>query len=129
MDIGRIFEPFYTKKQMGRSGTGLGMAVVWGTVKDQGGYIDIHSKKDEGTTFDLYFPTTREAPSDTPPSEAVENYMGNGESILVVDDAPEQREIASGILTKLGYSVTSVSVVSRRWTISRTTRSIWWFST
>jgi two-component system, cell cycle sensor histidine kinase and response regulator CckA len=42
-DIGKIFEPFYTKKKMGKSGTGLGMAVVWGTVKDHGGYIDVKS--------------------------------------------------------------------------------------
>ena len=58
-DIERIFEPFYTKKAMGRSGTGLGMAVVWGTVKDHSGYIDVKSKVYEGSTFTLYFPLTR----------------------------------------------------------------------
>ncbi|NTW07136.1 MAG: PAS domain S-box protein, partial [Syntrophaceae bacterium] len=59
-DIGKIFEPFYTKKVMGRSGTGLGLAVVWGTVKDHNGYIDVQSKENEGSTFTLYFPVTRE---------------------------------------------------------------------
>jgi len=59
-DIERIFEPFYTKKVMGRSGTGLGMAVVWGTVKDHEGYIDVESVQGEGTTFTLYFPVTRQ---------------------------------------------------------------------
>ena len=55
-DIDRIFEPFSTKKVMGRSGTGLGMTVVWGTVKDHKGHIDIESAVGKGTTFTLYFP-------------------------------------------------------------------------
>ena len=59
-DMKRIFEPFYTKKKMGKSGTGLGLAVVWGTVKDHKGYIDLHSTEGNGTTFTLYFPVTRE---------------------------------------------------------------------
>lgn len=58
-DVERIFEPFYTKKKMGRSGTGLGMAVVWGTIKDHKGYIDIQSTPRKGTIFTLYFPATR----------------------------------------------------------------------
>jgi PAS domain S-box-containing protein len=59
-DIERVFEPFYTKKSMGRSGTGLGMAVVWGTVKDHRGYIDIKSEEGSGTAITLYFPVTRQ---------------------------------------------------------------------
>ena len=59
-DIDRLFEPFYTKKKMGRtSGTGLGVDVVWGTVKDHRGYIDLRSAMGQGTTFTLYFPVTR----------------------------------------------------------------------
>jgi signal transduction histidine kinase len=58
-DMGKIFEPFYTKKKMGRSGTGLGMAVVWGTVKDLKGYIDIKSVLGTGTSISLYFPVTQ----------------------------------------------------------------------
>ncbi|SLM30103.1 putative Histidine kinase [Desulfamplus magnetovallimortis] len=54
-DQERIFEPFYTKKTMGRSGTGLGMAVVWGTMQDHNGYINIKSKMNQGTTFELFF--------------------------------------------------------------------------
>jgi len=60
-DIEKIFEPFYTKKKMGRSGTGLGMAVVWGTVKDHNGYIHFESAEGRGTTFTLYFPVTRKS--------------------------------------------------------------------
>ena len=59
-NIEKIFEPFYTKKTMGRSGTGLGLAIVWGTVKDHSGYIDVQTKVGEGTTFTLYFPVTSE---------------------------------------------------------------------
>ena len=108
-DLERIFEPFYTKKSMGRSGTGLGMAVVWGTVKDHQGYIDIQSKEGEGTSITLYFPVTRKAFKKEVDLVSMESLMGHGESILVVDDIKEQREIASEILEKLGYTVITVS--------------------
>ncbi len=108
-EIHRIFEPFYTKKVMGRSGTGLGMTVVWGTVKDHKGYIDIESAKGKGTRFTLYFPVTRETLSKVKADFSIEDYYGNGESILVVDDVEEQRQIASSILSQLGYSVKTVS--------------------
>ena len=107
-DIERIFEPFYTKKVMGRSGTGLGMAVVWGTVKDHSGYIDIESTVNKGTAFRLYFPATRDESSEAAISVDLQELMGNGESILVVDDIAEQRKIACGMLKKLGYTVTAI---------------------
>ena len=108
-DIDRVFEPFYTKKVMGRSGTGLGMAVVWGTVKDHKGYIDIQSALGKGTSFTLYFPVTRKAIETENHQKTMQHVMGNGESVLVVDDVEEQREIASEMLGKLGYSVATVS--------------------
>jgi CheY-like chemotaxis protein len=108
-DIERIFEPFYTKKAMGRSGTGLGMAVVWGTVKDHRGYIDIKSEEDKGTEITLYFPVTRKSLSPEAEKASIQELMGKGESILVVDDVEEQRQIASEMLQKLAYTVTSVS--------------------
>ena len=107
-DMEKIFEPFYTKKRMGKSGTGLGMPVVWGTVKDHNGYIDLKSEEGEGTTFTLYFPATRKTPPKIEDDIQIEDYMGRGESILVVDDVKEQREIAHIILSELGYSVTTV---------------------
>jgi PAS domain S-box-containing protein len=107
-DLERIFEPFYTKKAMGRSGTGLGMAVVWGTVKDHNGYIDVQSELGEGTTFTLYFPITRKKLAKEKTKISTDRIRGRGESILIVDDAREQREIASEILKKLGYNVIAV---------------------
>ena len=93
---------------MGRSGTGLGMAVVWGTVKDHKGYIDLNSTEGKGTTFTLYFPVTRESLADDQSAGAGDDNFGKGEKILVVDDIEEQRMIASLILKKLGYDVNSV---------------------
>jgi PAS domain S-box-containing protein len=104
-EITQIFEPFYTKKVMGRSGTGLGMAVVWGTVKDHKGYIHVESDIGRLTVFKLYFPVTREQDAEYNPNKTSVDYHGNGESILIVDDVKEQREIASKILSQLGYSV------------------------
>jgi CheY-like chemotaxis protein len=108
-DIERIFEPFYTKKTMGRSGTGLGMAVVWGTVKDHRGYIDINSSEGHGTEIVLYFPVTRKPFYPEAEVASIQDLKGNGESILVVDDIESQRQIAAEMLEKLGYQVTTVA--------------------
>ena len=108
-DIERIFEPFYTKKKMGRSGTGLGMAVVWGTIKDHQGYVNVQSTRNKGTVFTLYFPVTREEISEEKTALSMKEYMGQGESILVVDYIETQRKIASDMLEKLGYLVKSLS--------------------
>ena len=107
-DLKHIFEPFYTKKIMGRSGTGLGLAVVWGTVKDHNGYINVQSEEGKGSTFTLYFPVTREEATTEATVIAAEEYMGKGESILVVDDVKEQRDLAVSLLSDLNYGVTSV---------------------
>ena len=61
-DMDKVFEPFYTKKKMGRSGTGLGLAVVWGVVKDLNSYIDVKSTDGEGTTFVTLHAQCRETP-------------------------------------------------------------------
>jgi PAS domain S-box-containing protein len=108
-DLQRIFEPFYTKKVMGRSGTGLGLAVVWGTVKDHHGYINVQSEEGRGSVFTVYFPVTREEVTAEQVAVPVSEYMGRGESILVVDDVKGQRELAMAMLRRLNYSVTSVA--------------------
>jgi signal transduction histidine kinase/ActR/RegA family two-component response regulator len=107
-DLERIFEPFYTKKVMGRSGTGLGLAVVWNVVQDLKGYLDVISDEN-GTTFELYFPTTREEVSDKDLSIPIKDYQGDGEKVLVVDDVESQREIACEMLNILGYKAKAVS--------------------
>ena len=94
---------------MGRSGTGLGMAVVWGTVKDHKGFIDVQSTEGKGTTFKLYFPVVRNTWAVDGEKVRVADYAGNGELILVIDDVEQQREVAVGMLKQLGYSVFSVS--------------------
>ena len=105
----KIFEPFYTKKITGRSGTGLGLAIVWGAVKDHKGYIDVQTEVGQGTTFSLYFPVTREEMIDPQQKKWMAAYMGQGETVLVVDDITEQREVASALLQKLGYEVRAAS--------------------
>jgi two-component system, cell cycle sensor histidine kinase and response regulator CckA len=108
-DMGKIFEPFYTRKIMGRSGTGLGLAVVWGTVKDHNGYVDVRSEVGKGSTFIIYIPVTREETLKTERTVDVAAYLGKGETILVVDDVKEQRELAISMLESLGYKVEAVA--------------------
>jgi len=107
-DLASIFEPFYTKKVMGRSGTGLGLAVVWNIVQDHKGYIDVASNE-RGTRFTLYFPVTRDGILETALSTPVEDYKGNNEIILVVDDVESQREISCKMLETLGYRTKAVA--------------------
>jgi signal transduction histidine kinase/CheY-like chemotaxis protein len=107
-DQPKIFEPFYSKKVMGRSGTGLGMLVIKGTVDDHKGLIHIESKEQIGTSFILYFPvTTKEPPEEI--VKKIDHYTGKGESILIIDDDEDQRIIAYKILKDLYYSVKTCS--------------------
>lgn len=101
--LGRIFEPFYSRKVVGRSGTGLGLAVAWNTVHDHNGGITVESSA-KGTTFELYFPATRENLKGLPATVDIEQYKGRGEKILVVDDDEQQRNIAGQILKFLNYN-------------------------
>ena len=73
----------------------MGLAVVWNAVQDHNGYIDVKSSE-KGTVFELYFPVTREEVAAEEEEVPMEDYLGNGEKILVVDDEENQREIASG---------------------------------
>jgi signal transduction histidine kinase/ActR/RegA family two-component response regulator len=108
-DLQRIFEPFYTKKVLGHSGTGLGMAVVWGTVQDHNGYIHVQSAPGKGTIFELYFPISRQSPGAVQEKTDIQSILGDGETILVVDDMEAQREITWEILNHLNYHAVTVS--------------------
>lgn len=103
-NLERIFEPFFSHKIMGKSGTGLGMSVVWGTVEDHSGHISVESTLGEGTVFTLLFPADLTAIDDAPAMiEQKHGIKGEGQCILVVDDSEQQREIATEILDHLGY--------------------------
>lgn len=106
-ELEKIFEPFYSKKVMGRSGTGLGLTVVWNVVQDHHGYINV-SSSGEGTEFTLHFPVTDKMEQHHEPAVDLALYRGSGETVLVVDDVSSQRLITSSIIEKLGYRVASV---------------------
>lgn len=103
-DRERLFEPFYSRKSMGRSGSGLGLAIVYGVVKDHNGYIDVRSEVDQGTEFIIYLPTVTQNLDIHHESEHSLDIRGS-ERILVVDDLAEQRELAATVLGSLGYRV------------------------
>ncbi len=103
-----IFEPFYTKKVMGRSGTGLGLAIVWNTLQDHNGKVIVESSE-KGTTFFLYFPVSDDRVVIQAEKQEEDVTTINQEHILVIDDEPLLRDIASQMLTTLGYTVDSVS--------------------
>jgi CheY-like chemotaxis protein len=93
---------------MGRSGSGLGLAVVWNTLQDHQGYKDVKSSE-KGTVFELYFPVARTGMASTQKKISLKEYIGNGEKILVVDDEDQQRDIAFRLLTELNYHVHTVA--------------------
>ncbi len=109
--ISRIFEPFYTTKERG-SGTGLGLAMVFGFMKQSGGHINVYSEVGEGTTFRLYLPRSRDIASLAEEQAEPEIPTGNNEMILLVEDNDSIRRLATRQLTQLGYSVHPVSNVA-----------------
>ncbi len=106
--IGRAFEPFFTTKTVGR-GTGLGLSMVYGFVKQSGGHIKIYSEIGHGTTVKLYLPSAQEetAAAHALRREAVVPKGNQGEVILVVEDDAAVRKLAIRLLTELGYETIS----------------------
>jgi CheY-like chemotaxis protein len=101
----RVFEPFFTTKEMGR-GTGLGMSIVYGLIKQHRGFVHVSSKVGEGTVVKLYFPlATAEAAAESPAEEGAEKLRGGTETILVVDDEAPIRHTAKRVLERHGYEV------------------------
>ncbi|MEE9554776.1 MAG: PAS domain S-box protein [candidate division Zixibacteria bacterium] len=103
--IQKIFDPFFTSKTTDQKrGSGLGLSVVDAVVKDHGGYLDLSSRVGKGTSFYIYFPTTRDSIDVGRSTEKIGGY----EKVLVVDDDEMQREVSSKLLSRLGYDVKTV---------------------
>ena len=107
-DLTHIFEPFYTKKVMGKSGTGLGLAVVWNTIQDHKGKIVVESDE-QGTLFQLYFPVSDKTPKHLEDPKKYDIKSQENEHLLVVDDEAQLRDIAKAIAKSLGYRVDAVA--------------------
>jgi len=100
----RIFEPFFTTKELGR-GTGLGLSMVYGIVKQSGGHIWIYSEVGHGTTFKIYFPRTEEAAESAALRQPAASTIRGTETILLVEDDQTLRDLVQSILANCGYSV------------------------
>jgi signal transduction histidine kinase/CheY-like chemotaxis protein len=107
--LGRIFEPFFTTKEVGK-GTGLGLATVYGIVKQHEGWIEVNSELGKGTTFDVFFPTSEQmAVPGAKESAANAPVTGGDETILIVEDEEILREMARDILKDCGYHLLEAS--------------------
>ncbi len=104
----RIFEPFFTTKELGK-GTGLGLATVYGIVKQSGGYVWVYSEPGFGTTFKLYFPVTGETVRDAKSLPVSSDSWRGTETILVVEDQDALREMVRSFLVASGYRVLQAS--------------------
>jgi PAS domain S-box-containing protein len=100
---GRIFEPFFTTKEVGE-GTGLGLSVVYGIIKQHNGYINVYSESGKGTTFNIYLPVIKSDVEETRPS-TVTIPTGGTETILLTEDDLEVRKLTKDVLQKFGYKV------------------------
>ncbi len=110
--VENIFEPFFTTKGVGQ-GTGLGLATVYGIVKQNGGFINVYSEPDSGSTFKIYLLRhAREAAAESPPP-AEATPIGRGETVLVVEDEPATLKLVQRMLTSLGYHVIAADRPSR----------------
>jgi two-component system, cell cycle sensor histidine kinase and response regulator CckA len=118
----RIFEPFFTTKEKGK-GTGLGLSMVYGIVKQSGGYIDVISEPGAGTTFRIYLPKV-DAPVAAATKTELPASLRGKETILLVEDEPSLRALAAHLLDSCGYTVLEASSGEQALEISRQQREI-----
>jgi two-component system, cell cycle sensor histidine kinase and response regulator CckA len=104
----RIFEPFFTTKELGK-GTGLGLATVYGVVKQSGGCIWVESEPGKGARFEVYFPLVYEPEDRLRPEKTVSVSSHGAETVLIVEDEDAVRELASEFLKSAGYTVFTAS--------------------
>jgi CheY-like chemotaxis protein len=102
--VAHIFEPFYTTKESGR-GTGLGLSTVYGIVKQSGGYIWVYSELGRGSSFKVYLPRVEQAPETLPAAQPATGEQTGSETVLLVEDQPQVRELARMALSEKGYTV------------------------
>jgi len=102
----RIFEPFFTTRETGK-GTGMGLASSYGIIKNHAGIINVYSKKDEGTTFNIYLPTIEVPISEQGPGEREKEVQQGSETILLVDDEDMIIDVGREMLMAMGYKVLS----------------------
>jgi CheY-like chemotaxis protein len=112
-----VFEPFFTTKEVGK-GTGLGLSSVYGFVRQSGGHVEIESELGHGTVVRLYFPRAEPESSPATPLLAAAP-AGRGESVLVVEDEPVVRELATITLRQLGYNVCAAADGAQALTLAR----------
>ena len=107
--LGRIFEPFFTTKDIGK-GTGLGLATVYGIVKQHEGWVEVNSEPGKGSTFDVFLPASDKVPAlAEEEAAAAAPVAGGSETILIVEDEPVLRSMARDILEECGYRILEAS--------------------
>jgi CheY-like chemotaxis protein len=106
--LNRVFEPFFTTKEVGK-GTGLGLATVYGIIKQHEGWIEVRSEVNRGTTFDIYLPEQESAPATQVIQRGHAPVPGGKETILLVEDEPGVRRLAENVLARHGYQVLSAA--------------------
>ncbi|HTS37586.1 MAG TPA: PAS domain S-box protein [Candidatus Solibacter sp.] len=117
----RIFEPFFTTKEVGK-GTGLGLATVYGIVKQSGGFIWVYSEPGHGSTFKIYLPRIDQPVEETGRDNRLGNVLHGTETILLVEDDPQLRQLASSVLSHCGYKVLLANGPDEGLTLSKANR-------
>jgi CheY-like chemotaxis protein len=107
----RVFEPFFTTKEVG-AGSGLGLSMIYGFVKQSRGHVTIYSEEGEGTTIKLYLPRSTETVAAEKKPATGEVPIARGETVLVVEDDPDLRSLAVALLSSLDYQIIEAATAS-----------------